>query len=90
MQTTWLSADQKIALSESLRSRILARGAEKLDAAVVTDTLKDWRAALCIQAAFRGWQWRKAVLWNPHQEVGRRRLHQIAERACCQGPVPAS
>jgi len=24
-----------------------------------------------IQAAFRGWLWRKNVLWNPHTEIGR-------------------
>ena len=29
------------------------------------------RAATRIQAAFRAWRWRRAVLWNPHTDVGR-------------------
>jgi hypothetical protein len=27
-------------------------------------------AATCFQAAFRYWQWRREVLWNPNTEVG--------------------
>ncbi|KAK9785864.1 hypothetical protein WJX73_006029 [Symbiochloris irregularis] len=34
-------------------------------------TLVAWRSALKIQAAFRGWLWRKSVLWNPNHEADR-------------------
>ena len=80
-----LDADQKIALCECLRSKVESRPAEKLDASVVQETLADWSAATRIQASFRGWQWRKAELFNPNHEIGRRHLQQIAVKACQQG-----
>ena len=41
----------------------------------------DKKAAL-IQRAYRSWRWRKDVLWNPHTELGARRLALEAARAC--------
>jgi len=33
-----------------------------------------------IQASFRGWYWRKTILWNPHCEIGRRFLELEATK----------
>ena len=38
-------------------------------------------AAIVIQAAWRGWAARMFVLWNPHTDIGRRRLAAEASRA---------
>ena len=70
IQTSWLTDEQKVALSECLRSKVLAQDATNLDSKVVDQTLADWHAALRIQACFRGWQWRKRVLWNPNEDIG--------------------
>ena len=89
-QSRWLSAEQKVALSDSFRARIMLRPLGDLCEmgplqSAVNDTLAAWLAAVRIQASFRGWAWRRRCLWNPHHEVGRRRLRQVAERDCRQG-----
>jgi hypothetical protein len=38
-------------------------------------------AAARIQAAFRGWRFRRHVLWNPHTELGRAALLRAAQQA---------
>ena len=35
-----------------------------------------------IARAYLGWRWRKDVLWNPHSDLGSRRLTLEAERFC--------
>ena len=39
-------------------------------------------AAIKIQAAFRGWIWRKNVFWNPHTTIGQKRLYSTARQFC--------
>lgn len=38
---------------------------------IMEEAKKAEKAAVCIQAAYRGWRCRKAVLWDPNTEIGR-------------------
>ena len=84
---TALTSQQKVAVSERMRSKVQSMGGIQAGnkaqmIALLNNTAEDWRAALRIQASFRAWQWRKQVLWNPHDPVGRKRLQQIAAAHC--------